>query len=58
MFYPVGTVLMGSADDAGAALDPRLCVPGVGGLRVLDASAMPGMIRGHTMAPISVPATI
>jgi choline dehydrogenase-like flavoprotein len=51
MYHPVGTARMGRADDPGAALDPQLRVRGVAGLRVLDASAMPGTIRGHTMAP-------
>jgi choline dehydrogenase-like flavoprotein len=51
MFHPVGTARMGSTDDHMAVLDPTLQVRGVEGLRVVDASAMPGIIRGHTMAP-------
>jgi choline dehydrogenase len=42
---------MGDAQDPGAVLDPQLRVRGVTALRVLDASAMPDSIRGHTMAP-------
>ena len=51
MFHPVGTTRMGASDDAYAVLDPELRVRGIDGLRVLDVSAMPGIIRGHTMAP-------
>lgn len=51
MYHPVGTVRMGGKADVSAALDPELRVRGVRGLRVLDASAMPSIIRGHTMAP-------
>jgi len=51
MFHPVGTARMGDAQDPGAVLDPQLRVRGVTALRVLDASAMPDSIRGHTMAP-------
>lgn len=52
MFHPVGTNRIGGSDDALAVLDPHLCVRGVAGLRVLDASAMPCLIRGHTVAPV------
>ena len=51
MYHPVGTARMGISADAGAVLDSNLRVRGVRGLRVLDASAMPGIVRGHTMAP-------
>jgi choline dehydrogenase len=51
MFHPVGTTRMGSAEDPLAVLDPQLRVRGIGGLRVLDASSMPGSVRGHTLAP-------
>jgi len=53
MYHPVGTARMGAADERGAVLDPKLRVRGVQGLRVADASAMPGTIRGHTMAPVT-----
>jgi choline dehydrogenase len=48
-FHPVGTCRMGS-DDA-AVLDCELRVRGLKGLRVVDASVMPQIIRGHTHAP-------
>ncbi|MEV0266186.1 GMC oxidoreductase [Streptomyces sp. NPDC050617] len=41
VYHPAGTVRMGAADDPAAAVDPRLRVKGVRGLRVADASVMP-----------------
>jgi choline dehydrogenase len=52
MFHPVGTARMGAVDDPMAVLDPQLRVRGIKGLRVMDASSMPGVVRGHTMAPV------
>jgi choline dehydrogenase len=52
MFHPTGTARMGATDDPMAVLDPQLRVRGIDGLRVADASSMPGTVRGHTMAPV------
>jgi choline dehydrogenase len=49
LYHPCGTCRMGA--DADAVVDPELRVRGVQGLRVVDASVMPEIIRGHTHAP-------
>ena len=49
LYHPVGTARMGT--DAASVVDEQLRVRGVQGLRVADASVMPGIIRGHTQAP-------
>ena len=48
-FHPVGTCRMGN-DDA-AVVDCQLRVRGLDRLRVVDASVMPRITRGHTHAP-------
>ena len=47
--HPVGTCRMGF--DEFAVVDSELRVHGVDGLRVIDASVMPAIPRGHTHAP-------
>ncbi|MBN3768390.1 GMC oxidoreductase, partial [Burkholderia sp. Se-20378] len=50
--HPVGTCGMGAAGDAGACVDTHVGVRGVSGLRVVDGSAIPRIIRGPTNALI------
>jgi choline dehydrogenase len=51
IFHPVGTCKMGPASDPLAVVDMQLCVHGVAGLRVADASVMPTITSGNTNAP-------
>ena len=54
MFHPVGTCRIGDAGDRGAVVDARGRVHGVGGLRVVDGSVMPSIVRGNTNLPITM----
>jgi len=50
VYHPSCTCRMG-ADAAMSVVDARLRVHGIGGLRVIDASAFPTIIAGNTNAP-------
>lgn len=49
LYHPVGTCAMGTGKRA--VVDAELRVHGVDGLRVVDASVMPAIVRGNTNAP-------
>jgi choline dehydrogenase len=51
VYHLVGSARMGPDGDPTAVLDQRLCVRGVAGLRVVDASVMPSLPSGNTNAP-------
>jgi choline dehydrogenase len=48
IFHPVGTARMGPDGDHNAVVDQQCRVRGVEGLRVVDASVMPGIPRANT----------
>lgn len=50
-FHLVGTARMGDPADPATVVDPELRVRGVSGLRIADASVIPSLISGHTIAP-------
>jgi choline dehydrogenase len=47
-YHACATARMGPADDPGAVVDQQCRVRGVEGLRVMDASVMPGIPRANT----------
>lgn len=53
-FHQSGTAKMGRASDREAVVDGQLRVFGIEGLRVADASIMPSIATGNTMAPTVV----
>ncbi len=48
IFHPVGTAKMGPASDPEAVVDAHGRVHGIDGLRVVDASIMPNIVRANT----------
>ena len=50
-YHPCGTCRMGPEGDQGAVVDGEGRVLGVQGLRVVDASIMPGIVSGNLNAP-------
>ena len=50
--HPLGTCAMGAAPDGAAVVHQQLRVFGTEALRVVDASVLPGMIRGNINAAV------
>ena len=50
VYHPTSTCMMGP-DPANSVVDARLCVHGIQGLRVIDASVFPAITSGNTNAP-------
>jgi choline dehydrogenase len=48
IFHPVGTAKMGPENDPMAVVDQYCRVRGIEGLRVVDASVMPNIVRANT----------
>ena len=51
IYHPVGTAKMGSDGDKMAVVNTKLQVNGIANLRIADASVIPELVTGHTMAP-------
>ncbi|MGD9698427.1 GMC oxidoreductase [Acinetobacter sp.] len=49
-YHLVGTARMGDLSDPLTVVDSKLRIRGVTGLRVADASVIPSLISGHTIA--------
>lgn len=54
MGHVAGTCRMGRADDGSAVVDSRCRVHGIHGLRVVDGSVMPSIVRANTNLPITM----
>ena len=52
IFHPVGTCRIGNYSDPDAVVDPQCRVIGIDGLRVVDGSIMPTIVRANTNIPI------
>ncbi|MBL09780.1 MAG: dehydrogenase [Acidiferrobacteraceae bacterium] len=52
LHHPLGTCRMGSQNDLTAVVDSKLRVIGAEGLRVVDGSVMPDLVRGNINGPI------
>jgi len=50
LYHPVGTCRIGQ--DNLSVVDEHLCVHGIDGLRIVDASVIPLQTTGHTNAPV------
>ena len=50
--HPLGTCHMGTENDELAVVDSELKVRGVTGLRIVDASVMPTLVRGNINAAV------